>query len=252
MSADGILTFRASTQRKDMIGRQEVPAEHLIGQRQVALEDRRHLGVEVLPAAELLQHLHGQHEDLTQAVLLEEKGEESTEGAGQGGHTRCNEEVEEEQTWKRRLQLPWNSMLRPMLLVLLELENSLSRAVRMEHARVCCGGGGVTGAEVTQGGVTWVWNQKTIEHCHLVEERRRLGLEVSGPGGLLTTVGFRPSGRHVGGLWTWWSMDLEVAGPGGLRNWRSLDLEVSGPGGLRNWRSLDLEVSSPLWGSRCR
>ena len=29
-------------------------------------------------------------------------------------------------------------MLRPMLLVLLELENSLSRAVRMEQARVCC------------------------------------------------------------------------------------------------------------------
>lgn len=30
-------------------------------------------------------------------------------------------------------------MLRPMLLVLLELENSLSRAVRMEQASVCCG-----------------------------------------------------------------------------------------------------------------
>lgn len=29
-------------------------------------------------------------------------------------------------------------MLRPMLLVLLELENSVSRAVRMEQARVCC------------------------------------------------------------------------------------------------------------------
>lgn len=42
-------------------------------------------------------------------------------------------------TWKRRLQLPWNSMLSPMLLVLLELENSLSSAVRMEHASVCCG-----------------------------------------------------------------------------------------------------------------
>lgn len=54
-----------------MIGWQEVPAEDLVGQSQVALEDRRHLGVEVLSAAELLQHLHGQHEDLTQAVLLE-------------------------------------------------------------------------------------------------------------------------------------------------------------------------------------
>lgn len=43
-----------------------------------------------------------------------------------------------EQTWKTRLQLPWNSMLRPMLLVLLELENSLRRAVRMEQASVCC------------------------------------------------------------------------------------------------------------------
>lgn len=54
-----------------MIGRQEVPAEHLVGQSQVALEDWRHLGVEVFPPAELLQHLHGQHEDLTQALLLE-------------------------------------------------------------------------------------------------------------------------------------------------------------------------------------
>lgn len=45
---------------------------------------------------------------------------------------------ESERTWKSRLQLPWNSMLRPMLLVLLELENSLSRAVRMEQASVCC------------------------------------------------------------------------------------------------------------------
>lgn len=42
-----------------MIGWQEVPAEDLVGQSQVALEDRRHLGVEVFSAAELLQHLHG-------------------------------------------------------------------------------------------------------------------------------------------------------------------------------------------------
>lgn len=56
--------------RKDIIGRQEVPAEDLVGQSQVALEDTRHLGVEVFSAAELLQYLHGQHEDLTQAFLL--------------------------------------------------------------------------------------------------------------------------------------------------------------------------------------
>lgn len=54
-----------------MIWRQEVPAENLVCQSQVALEDRRHLGVEVFSAAELLQHLHCQHEDLAQAVLLE-------------------------------------------------------------------------------------------------------------------------------------------------------------------------------------
>jgi len=38
-----------------MIGRQEVPAQHLIGQSQVALEDGGHLGVE--GSAEVLQHL---------------------------------------------------------------------------------------------------------------------------------------------------------------------------------------------------
>lgn len=59
-------------ERKDIIGRQEVPAEDVIGQSQVALEDRRHLGIEVFSAAELLQHLHGHHEDLAEAVLLEE------------------------------------------------------------------------------------------------------------------------------------------------------------------------------------
>lgn len=53
-----------------MIGRQEVPAEDLIGQGQVSLEHRGHLSVEVLSATELLQHLHGQYEDLTQVVLL--------------------------------------------------------------------------------------------------------------------------------------------------------------------------------------
>lgn len=55
---------------KDIVWRQEVPAEDLVGQCQVALENRRHLSVEVFPAAELLQHLHGQHEDLVEAVLL--------------------------------------------------------------------------------------------------------------------------------------------------------------------------------------
>lgn len=54
-----------------MIWRQEVPAEDLVGQSQVALEDRGHLSVEVFSAAELLQHLHRQHEDLTQALLLQ-------------------------------------------------------------------------------------------------------------------------------------------------------------------------------------
>ena len=57
--------------RKDMIGREEVPAEHLIGQGQVALEHKGHLGVEVLPAAELLENLHGQHEDLPEVLLLQ-------------------------------------------------------------------------------------------------------------------------------------------------------------------------------------
>lgn len=56
--------------RKDIVGGQEVPAEDLVGQSEVALEDGWHLGIEVFSAAELLQHLHGQHEDLTQTVLL--------------------------------------------------------------------------------------------------------------------------------------------------------------------------------------
>ena len=43
-------------------------------------------------------------------------------------------------TWKTLLQLPWNSMLSPILLVLLELENSPSKAMRMEQASVCCRG----------------------------------------------------------------------------------------------------------------
>lgn len=39
-------------------------------------------------------------------------------------------------------------MLRPMLLVLLELENSLSKAVRIEQASVCCRGEGCVNTEV--------------------------------------------------------------------------------------------------------
>lgn len=54
-----------------MIGGQEVPAEDLIGQSQVALKDTGHVSTEVFTPSELLQHLHGHHEDLTQAVLLE-------------------------------------------------------------------------------------------------------------------------------------------------------------------------------------
>jgi len=60
-----------------MIGRQEVPAEHLIGQRQVSLEDGGHLGAEVLLTTELLQNLHSQHEDLLQVVLLGGGGQRS-------------------------------------------------------------------------------------------------------------------------------------------------------------------------------
>lgn len=56
---------------KDIIRWQEVPAEDVISQSQVTLEDRRHLGVEVFPARELLQHLHGQHKDLPQPLLLQ-------------------------------------------------------------------------------------------------------------------------------------------------------------------------------------
>lgn len=69
-----------------MIWRQEVPAENLVCQSQVALEDRRHLSIEVFSAAELLQHLHRQHEDLAQAVLLEVKRmeEKQKDGWSQG------------------------------------------------------------------------------------------------------------------------------------------------------------------------
>ena len=53
-----------------MIGRQEVPAEHLVGQGQVFLEDGGHLCAEVVLSTELLQNLHGQHEDLLQVLFL--------------------------------------------------------------------------------------------------------------------------------------------------------------------------------------
>lgn len=45
----------------------------MICQSQVALEDWWHLGVEVFPPCELLQHLHGQHKDLPQPFLLQEE-----------------------------------------------------------------------------------------------------------------------------------------------------------------------------------
>lgn len=45
----------------------------MISQSQVTLEDWWHLGVQVFPARELLQHLHGQHKDLPQALLLQWK-----------------------------------------------------------------------------------------------------------------------------------------------------------------------------------
>lgn len=54
-----------------MIGWKEVPTEHLIGQRKVALENTGHLSVEVLPPTELLQDLHSEHEDLHEIVLLQ-------------------------------------------------------------------------------------------------------------------------------------------------------------------------------------
>lgn len=66
-----------------MIGRQKVPAEHLIGQGQVSLEDGGHLGAEVFLTTELLQNLHGQHEDLLQVLFLTGRGQRS------GGGARC-------------------------------------------------------------------------------------------------------------------------------------------------------------------
>lgn len=54
-----------------MIGREEVPAEYLIGQCKVTLEHRGHLSVEVFPSTELLQDLHGEHEDLSEILLLQ-------------------------------------------------------------------------------------------------------------------------------------------------------------------------------------
>lgn len=53
-----------------MVWRQEVPAEDVVGQGEVALEHGRHLGAEVLPPAELLQHLYRQQEDLAEVFLL--------------------------------------------------------------------------------------------------------------------------------------------------------------------------------------
>lgn len=55
---------------KDMVWRQEVPAEDVVGQGEVALEHGRHLGTEVLPPAEFLQHLYRQQEDLAEVFLL--------------------------------------------------------------------------------------------------------------------------------------------------------------------------------------
>lgn len=54
-----------------MVWRQEVPAEDMVGQGEVALEHGRHLGTKVLPLAELLQHLHRQQEDLAEVFLLQ-------------------------------------------------------------------------------------------------------------------------------------------------------------------------------------
>ncbi len=54
-----------------MIGWKEVPAEHLIGQCKVALENTGHLSVEVVPPTELLQDLHSEHEDLPEILLLQ-------------------------------------------------------------------------------------------------------------------------------------------------------------------------------------
>lgn len=61
----------AIDKEKDIIWWQEIPAEDMISQSQVTLEDWWHLGVQVFPARELLQHLHGQHKDLPQSLLLQ-------------------------------------------------------------------------------------------------------------------------------------------------------------------------------------
>ena len=53
-----------------MVWRQEVPAEDVVGQGEVALEHGRHLGAEVLLQAEIPPHLHRQQEDLAEVFLL--------------------------------------------------------------------------------------------------------------------------------------------------------------------------------------
>lgn len=89
-----------------MIGWQEVPAKDLIGQSQVALEDRGHLGVEVLPAAELLQHLHGQHEDLAEILFLR-GGEDRRMERKDGMKGRCikTQEFRQREAMTRRQTL---------------------------------------------------------------------------------------------------------------------------------------------------
>lgn len=53
-----------------MVWRQEVPAEDVVGQGEVALEHGRHLGAKVLLQAEIPKHLHRQQEDLAEVFLL--------------------------------------------------------------------------------------------------------------------------------------------------------------------------------------
>lgn len=68
----------------------------MIGQSQVTLEDWRHLGVQVFPACELLQHLHGQHKDLPQAFLLHEEIARDSVSWNRCAHGTCKEK------WKTR------------------------------------------------------------------------------------------------------------------------------------------------------
>lgn len=66
------ITTDAIQLSKDIIWRKKVPAEDLVGKREVTLKYRRHLSAEVVPPAELLQDPNREHEDLAKVFLLQE------------------------------------------------------------------------------------------------------------------------------------------------------------------------------------